>query len=88
MIQWHGPVDIYDNEREEDRSFEVSLSKTGIVDLSWMKTMRPGLPEADMTKTAVQILDIILRHAPASRLISVSRGSVSDAIINVRELLC
>ncbi|XP_032670990.1 protein argonaute-2-like isoform X1 [Odontomachus brunneus] len=82
---WFGEVNIHDDERDENRSFEITINKAGTVDLSWMKTMRPGLPEMDMTRTAVQILDIILRHAPASRLISVSRGSVGKSLFPAGE---
>ncbi|XP_011135141.1 protein argonaute-2 isoform X2 [Harpegnathos saltator] len=67
-------INFYDEEKEEHRTFEVTLNKAGIVDLSWIKHMRPGIDETVINKTAIQVLDIILRHAPSSRLINVGRS--------------
>lgn len=57
--------------------FEITINKVSIVDFSWIKTMRSGLVE-DMNQTAIQVLDIILRHAPESRFINVSHTIYSQ----------
>lgn len=63
---------IIDREREIKKSFKISLKKVANIDLSWIKNLRPGLDEADRDQTGIQVLDIIMRHAPESQFISVS----------------
>jgi len=65
-------VEIFDTERERNRTFKISLKKVADIDLSWIKHLRPGLDEADRDQTGIQVLDIIMRHAPESRFLSVS----------------
>ncbi|XP_032670999.1 protein argonaute-2-like isoform X10 [Odontomachus brunneus] len=72
--KWFGEVNIYDDERDENRSFEIIIKKIGIVDLSWLRTIKPSLEERTVFQTSIQVLDVILRHAPAQRLISVGKS--------------
>ncbi|XP_014477471.1 PREDICTED: protein argonaute-2-like isoform X2 [Dinoponera quadriceps] len=67
-------VEIFDKDRDENRSYEVAINKAGKIDLSWLKYIKPGLDEAIINQTSIQVLDVILRHAPASRLISVGKS--------------
>ncbi|XP_070151437.1 protein argonaute-2-like isoform X3 [Polyergus mexicanus] len=67
-------IEIYDNERERQRTFKITLKKVANIDLSWIKNLRPGLDEADRDQTSIQVLDIIMRHAPESRFLSVGRS--------------
>lgn len=65
-------IQIFDVERGKDRSFNITFTKVADVDLSWIKNLKPGIDEANRDQTGIQVLDIIMRHAPASRLLPVS----------------
>lgn len=65
-------IEVYDTEREKQRMFKITLKKVANIDLSWIKNLRPGLDEAERDQTSIQVLDIIMRHAPESRFLSVS----------------
>ncbi|XP_050459784.1 protein argonaute-2-like isoform X2 [Cataglyphis hispanica] len=67
-------IEVYDPEREKQRTFKITLKKVANIDLSWIKNLRPGLDEADRDQTSIQVLDIIMRHAPESRFLSVGRS--------------
>ncbi|KAL6425221.1 hypothetical protein ACFW04_009460 [Cataglyphis niger] len=67
-------IEVYDPEREKQRIFKITLKKVANIDLSWIKNLRPGLDEADRDQTSIQVLDIIMRHAPESRFLSVGRS--------------
>ncbi|XP_029665997.1 protein argonaute-4 isoform X2 [Formica exsecta] len=67
-------IEIYDNERERQRTFKIAIKKVANIDLSWVKNLHPGVDEADRDQTSIQVLDIIMRHAPESRFLSVGRS--------------
>ncbi|XP_026825457.1 protein argonaute-2 isoform X2 [Ooceraea biroi] len=67
-------IEIYDSERDQMRKFKIELKKVANIDLSWITHLEPGLDEADRDQTAIQVLDIIMRHAPQSRNLSVGRS--------------
>jgi len=59
------------NEKGQKKQYEITLNKVAYIDLSWIKNLKPGLAE-NKDRTALQVLDIIMRHAPESRFINVS----------------
>jgi len=59
------------NENGQRKQYEITVRKVANVDLSWIKNLRPGLVE-NRDQTAIQVLDIIMRHAPESRYFNVS----------------
>ncbi|XP_020290691.1 protein argonaute-4-like isoform X3 [Pseudomyrmex gracilis] len=62
-------------EARKRKKFKITLKKVAVVDLSWIKNLRPGLDEANRDQTSIQVLDIILRHASESRaLVTVGRS--------------
>ncbi|XP_072745126.1 protein argonaute-3 [Anoplolepis gracilipes] len=67
-------IELYDEEREKQRTFKIIFKKVANIDLSWIKNLRPGLDEANRDQTGTQVLDIIMRHAPESRFLSIGRS--------------
>ncbi|EFN68927.1 Protein argonaute-2 [Camponotus floridanus] len=68
-------MEIYiDEESQRRKTYTISLKKVANIDLSWIKHLRPGLDEADRDQTGIQALDIIMRHAPESRSLSVGKS--------------
>lgn len=65
-------IEIHDAEREQVRKFKIELKRVANIDLSWIKNLRPGIDEADRDQTGIQVLDIIMRHAPQLRTTPVS----------------
>ncbi|KYM80325.1 Protein argonaute-2 [Atta colombica] len=61
------------NEKGQKKQYEITLNKVAYIDLSWIKNLKPGLAE-NKDRTALQVLDIIMRHAPESRFINVGRS--------------
>ena len=45
-------------------TFKVTMNKANMIDMSWLKKVRPGLAETDRELISIQALDIILRSAP------------------------
>ncbi|XP_036143314.1 protein argonaute-2 [Monomorium pharaonis] len=77
-------VVCHKNENGQQKQYEIIINKVANVDLSWIKNLRPGLAE-NREQTAMQVLDIIMRHAPESRFTNVGRSFFWD--VNERELL-
>ncbi|KAL0103055.1 hypothetical protein PUN28_018391 [Cardiocondyla obscurior] len=67
-------IEVIDFKNKEGRvnKYEISIKKVANIDLSWIKNLRPGHEIRD--QTAVQTLDIIMRHAPESRFMNVGRS--------------
>ncbi|XP_039311790.1 protein argonaute-2 isoform X2 [Solenopsis invicta] len=63
----------YTNDFGREKQYQITIRKVANVDLSWIKNLRPGLP-GYKDQTAMQVLDIIMRHAPESRFINVGRS--------------
>lgn len=61
-----------DGGTNSSKSYIITLKKVGNIDLNWIKNLRPGLDEADRDQAGIQVLDIIMRHAPESRFLTVS----------------
>ncbi|XP_014218616.1 protein argonaute-4 isoform X2 [Copidosoma floridanum] len=62
------------NEDGREKEFKVTLKIANVLDLSWLKDVRPGLQDDEKSQTAIQALDIILRSAPALTSITVGRS--------------
>nr|XP_012231083.1 PREDICTED: protein argonaute-2 isoform X1 [Linepithema humile]XP_012231084.1 PREDICTED: protein argonaute-2 isoform X1 [Linepithema humile] len=56
-------IEIREEDSDRQRTFKIALKKVAVIDLSWIKNLRPGLDEADRDQTGIQVLDIIMRHA-------------------------
>ncbi|XP_011056359.1 PREDICTED: protein argonaute-2-like [Acromyrmex echinatior] len=65
------------NDKEQKKQYEITLNKVAYIDLSWIKNFKPGLAE-NRVQTALQVLDIIIRHGPESRFINVGRSLYWD----------
>ncbi|XP_077273947.1 argonaute 2 [Temnothorax americanus] len=79
-------ADVFEHENQEGRrnKYQIVIRKVATVDLSWIKNLRPGrLEERD--QTSVQVLDIIMRHAPESQFITIGKSIYWD--INENEPL-
>ncbi|XP_024894018.1 protein argonaute-2-like [Temnothorax curvispinosus] len=79
-------ADVFEHENPEGRRnrYQIVIRKVATVDLSWIKNLRPGrLEERD--QTSVQVLDIIMRHAPESQFITIGKSLYWD--INENEPL-
>lgn len=65
--------DVFKHENAHGRisEYQIIIKKVATVDLSWIKNLQPGFA-ANRDQTAVQVLDIILRHAPEARFLNVS----------------
>ncbi|KYN18207.1 Protein argonaute-2 [Trachymyrmex cornetzi] len=61
------------NDRGQRKQYEIIMRKVAYIDLSWIKNLRPGLA-GNRDRTALQVLDVIMRHAPESRFINVGRS--------------
>lgn len=59
------------NNRGEQKQYQIILKKVSNVDLSWIKNLKPGLAQ-NREQSAIQVLDIIMRHTPESRFTNVS----------------
>lgn len=59
------------NEIGQRKQYKITLKKVAYIDLSWIKNLKPGLA-GNKDQTAIQVLDLIMRHAPESRFINVS----------------
>ncbi|XP_011688229.1 PREDICTED: protein argonaute-2 isoform X2 [Wasmannia auropunctata] len=79
-----GVVSVIDNNQQ--RKFEIIMKKVANVDLSWIKNLRPGLA-GNKDQTAIQVLDIIMRHAPESRTSNITVGKSLFWNINEEEKL-
>lgn len=62
-------VEVHDPERDQMRTYKVTISKVADVDLSWIANIRPGMAGYD--QTGLQVLDVVLRNGPASRCVQV-----------------
>ncbi|XP_018342461.1 PREDICTED: protein argonaute-3-like [Trachymyrmex septentrionalis] len=67
----------FENEKNQKKQYKINLRKVAHIDLSWIKNLRPGLAE-NKDRTALQVLDIIMRHAPESRFTNVGRSLYWD----------
>ncbi|XP_071561351.1 protein argonaute-2 [Temnothorax nylanderi] len=79
-------ADVFEHQNPEGRKnrYQIVIKKVANVDLSWIKNLRPGrLEERD--QTSVQVLDIIMRHAPESRFTTIGKSLYWD--INENEPL-
>lgn len=61
---------LYKGDNQE-RRYEIIIKKVANIDLSWVKNLKPGFV-GNRDQTAIQVLDIIMRHAPESRFDNVS----------------
>ncbi|XP_018300750.1 protein argonaute-2 isoform X2 [Mycetomoellerius zeteki] len=61
------------NEIGQRKQYKITLKKVAYIDLSWIKNLKPGLA-GNKDQTAIQVLDLIMRHAPESRFINVGRS--------------
>lgn len=59
------------NNRGQEKQYQIILKRVSNIDLSWIKNLRPGLAQ-NREQSAVQVLDIIMRHAPESKFVNVS----------------
>ncbi|KAG7199076.1 hypothetical protein KM043_017975 [Ampulex compressa] len=69
-----GNVEVFDAERQQNRTFNIKLNKVATIDLSWLKTVGPGFNETSRDLTSIQVLDIILRNGPAFHNVTVGRS--------------
>ncbi|XP_012168271.2 protein argonaute-2 isoform X1 [Bombus terrestris] len=67
-------ITLFDNELLKERTFKIYLKKVAFLDLSWIKNLKYDAFESDTKQQCIQALDIILRHGPASRYVSVGRS--------------
>ncbi|XP_025603016.2 protein argonaute-2-like isoform X2 [Athalia rosae] len=65
-------IEVHDPERDQKRPWKVTITKVAVVDLSWLPRVAAGLNNIE--QTAVQVIDVILRHGPASRCVQVGRS--------------
>ncbi|KAG5325951.1 AGO2 protein, partial [Acromyrmex heyeri] len=65
------------NDKEQKKQYEITLNKVAYIDLSWIKKLKPGRAE-NRDQTALQVLDIIMRHAPESRFTNIGRSLYWD----------
>ncbi|OXU25990.1 hypothetical protein TSAR_010814 [Trichomalopsis sarcophagae] len=62
------------NEDGREKTYTVTMKIANRIDLSWLKTVKPGLQETERNQISLQALDIILRNAPALTSTSVGRS--------------
>ncbi|XP_076281577.1 argonaute 2 isoform X2 [Lasioglossum baleicum] len=67
-------VSVYDNERQQQRTFKVYLKRVATLDLTWLKNVKCGFTDLLNEQRGLQALDIILRHGAASTSINVGRS--------------
>lgn len=60
------------DKRNRTINYKITIKKVANIDLSWLQNVKRGYNEADKDQTGIQVLDVIFRHAPASRLLCVS----------------
>ncbi|KAG5317663.1 AGO2 protein, partial [Pseudoatta argentina] len=65
------------NDKEQKKQYKITLNKVAYIDLSWIKNLEPGHAE-NRDQTALQVLDIIMRHAPESRFTNIGRSLYWD----------
>ncbi|XP_029175629.1 protein argonaute-2 isoform X4 [Nylanderia fulva] len=72
-------VCVYEDEYDRVmKTYKITLKKVGNIDLKWIKNLKPGLDEANRDQTGIQVLDVIMRHAPESQFLSVGRSLYWD----------
>ncbi|KYM94762.1 Protein argonaute-2, partial [Cyphomyrmex costatus] len=62
------------------KEFEITLKKVANIDLGWIKNLRPGF--GSRAQTALQVLDVILRHGPEMMYDHVGRSLFWDIDMN------
>lgn len=80
ILQKEETITLFDNELLKERTFKIYLKKVAFLDLSWIKNLKYDAFESDTKQQCIQALDIILRHGPASRYVSVIFLSNSNFI--------
>lgn len=61
----------HENLNGKVNEYQITIKKVANVDLSWIRNLKPGLA-GNRDQTAIQVLDIIMRHAPESAYFNVS----------------
>ncbi|XP_046490379.1 protein argonaute-2 [Neodiprion pinetum] len=65
-------IEVYNPEREQNKTYKVVISRVADIDLSWLPRVAPGMPQIE--QTAVQAIDVVLRHGAASKCVQVGRS--------------
>ncbi|KAF7403817.1 hypothetical protein HZH68_006611 [Vespula germanica] len=65
-------ITIFENGQE--RTFQIEMKKATSIDLSFLRSVKPGFNESLGTQSGIQALDVILRHGPLSFCFPVGRS--------------
>nr|XP_050850291.1 protein argonaute-2-like [Vespula vulgaris] len=61
-------------ENGQERIFQIEMKKATSIDLSFLRSVKPGFNESLGTQSGIQALDVILRHGPLSFCFPVGRS--------------
>ncbi|XP_076639294.1 argonaute 2 isoform X2 [Colletes latitarsis] len=64
-------IKVFDEERQQERSFKMYMKKVASLNLAWLKNINYGLVELHSEQRCLQALDVILRHGSANHFVSV-----------------
>ncbi|XP_043264089.1 protein argonaute-2 isoform X2 [Colletes gigas] len=64
-------IKVFDEERQQERSFKMYMKKVASLNLAWLKNIKYGLVELHSEQRCVQALDVILQHGSANHHVSV-----------------
>ncbi|XP_015438406.1 PREDICTED: protein argonaute-2 [Dufourea novaeangliae] len=67
-------IQVFDEERQQTRTFRMYMKKAAVLDLSWLKNINYNFNEMHKEQQGIQALDIILRNGPAYHSITVGRS--------------
>ena len=72
----------YENINERTKVAKVTLKEVNVIDISWLKTVKPGFWQNDPTVlTAIQAVDVILKAAALrSNVVSVSKKNLHNSV--------